>query len=230
MSKISVLVEGQTEEAFVKDVLVDHLAPKGIAIVPTILETSRTFSGLKHKGGMPQYQKIRKDILALLGDTGASLVTTMFDYYGLRPDFPGTSSSSATRFRQQVKHLESALAADIDNTRFQPYLMTHEFEAFLFVDVDTTAGLIALNPDEKEATRSALASVVAAFSSPEEINTNVPPSKRLIAACPRYEKPLYGPVIAGVVGIDALRAECERFSAWMTLLESYAERAATDGP
>jgi hypothetical protein len=224
VSKISVLVEGQTEEAFVKEVLVDHLAPKGIAIVPTILETSRTHSSLKHKGGMPKYEKIRKDIAALLRDTGTNLVTTMFDYYGLRPDFPGNASVSLTAgCRQRVKHLETALAADIGRARFEPYLMTHEFEAFLFVDVGITAELIALSSAEEQAMRSALGMVAGAFSSPEEINTTVPPSKRLIAVCPRYEKPLFGPVVAGIVGVDALKAGCERFSEWMAVLESHAE-------
>lgn len=222
MSKVAVLVEGQTEEAFVKEVLIDHFASMHIALVPTILETSRAASGRKFKGGVSSYAKVRKDVIGLLGDSSAVVVTTMLDYYGLPTDFPGFSERPINNVRAQVTHLEHAFAADVSDTRFKPYLMTHEFEAFLFSNPQLTSELMALSPAEKERYQRDLAAILDAFGDPELINTQLPPSKRILAICERYQKVLYGSVISGVIGIQALRSRCRRFAAWLTELEAFA--------
>ena len=100
--------------------------------------------------------------------------------------------------------------------------MTHEFEAFLFSNTAETASLIAMNDEERLAYEAALDSVLAQCGSPELVNTNDPPSKRIRAMCRRYQKVLHGPTITGIIGVAALRVKCERFGAWIDRLESFA--------
>ena len=37
MIRLAIAVEGETEEAFVNDVLADHLSDKGVALTPNLL-------------------------------------------------------------------------------------------------------------------------------------------------------------------------------------------------
>lgn len=80
MKRVLVLVEGQTEETFVKRVLGEHLSRFGVYAAPTIAATKRVKSGKKFKGGVVSYARARRDLLRLLGDSGAAAVTTMIDY------------------------------------------------------------------------------------------------------------------------------------------------------
>ena len=89
MKRILILVEGQTEETFVRDLLMPHLAQFGIYPTPVLVETKRDETGLKYKGGVSNYRKIKRDVMRLLHDTNAVAVTTMLDFYGLPHDFPG---------------------------------------------------------------------------------------------------------------------------------------------
>lgn len=86
--KAFILVEGQTEETFVKNVLSEFL-PEGLFLQPVIIAKKRVNSGGKFKGGVPRYPKVRNEIVRLLGDFSAVIVTTMLDYYALPPSFPG---------------------------------------------------------------------------------------------------------------------------------------------
>ena len=59
-----------------------------------------------------------------------------------------------------------------------------------------------------------------AFASPEEINEGemTAPSKRLLALVPKYKKTLYGPIVAGDIGLDELCRQCPHFSGWVQAL------------
>ena len=52
MQKMLVLVEGQTEEKFVKEVLTPHLHNYGKYLIPTIVNTKKVKSGSNFKGGL----------------------------------------------------------------------------------------------------------------------------------------------------------------------------------
>lgn len=82
MIYIYAVVEGQTEEKFIKDILNPYLEDYGKFIYPIIVKTKTG-----HKGGITEYKPIKKDILSLLKDRNV-YVTTMIDYYGLPSDFP----------------------------------------------------------------------------------------------------------------------------------------------
>ena len=89
MKRVLILVEGQTEETFVRDLLNPSLAPHDLYLIPTLVKTKRVKSGPDFKGGVTQYSHVRKDLVRLLQDTNATAGTTMLDFYGLPSGFPG---------------------------------------------------------------------------------------------------------------------------------------------
>ena len=83
MSRVLALVEGQTEQAFVRDVLAPELGNRGVFISATLIGKPG------HKGGIRSYESVQRDILAALKQDIGRSCTTMFDYYGLQADWPG---------------------------------------------------------------------------------------------------------------------------------------------
>src|SRR4051794_40884440 len=93
MSKrVLILVEGQTEERFVKDVLGPALFVRELFFHATILVTKRVKDGPNFKGGVTNFARFKNDAQRLLNSAGGALVTTMLDYYRLPLDFPGMDS------------------------------------------------------------------------------------------------------------------------------------------
>jgi hypothetical protein len=209
-----ILVEGQTEGTFVRDVLAPHLHTFGVYLNPVVALTKRVKSGLKFKGGVPGYVKLRGELCRLLNDTSAVAVTTMMDYYGLPGDYPGADSIPRRgSCYDRVAHLEKALQEDLQNPRFLPYLSLHEFEALLFVApelIETTV--------EDHGVADRLAALAA---SPEEVNDgpDTHPAARLLAAVPKYRKALHGPLIVGRIGLPAIRQRCPHLHTWISRLE-----------
>ena len=108
MSKVLILVEGQTEETFVRECIGPYFYGKGVYFVAKVLTTSTTRSGPDCKGGVTSYGKIKRDLPRLLRDSSAACVTTMIDFYGLPKDFPGKKDSPGgscyNRVRQSQRH------------------------------------------------------------------------------------------------------------------------------
>jgi hypothetical protein len=216
---ILILVEGQTEETFARALLTPHLARFGIYPTPVLVETKRDETGLKYKGGVSNYPKIKRDVTRLLSDTNAVAVTTMLDFYGLPNDFPGRNDAGVLPdCYGKVAFCERAFAADINNPRFIPYLMLHEYEAMLFTAPDKIA---AMFPEDKRLNE--LQNIRDAFATPEEINDNpnTAPSKRLRGLFgAAYQKPFHGVLIASSIGLSAICQECRHFREWLAKLEA----------
>ena len=210
-------MEGQTEERFVKSILEPHLLTKNISLAVTILNTKTVKDGANFKGGITNYEKVKSDLTRLFHDSSATLVTTMFDYYGLPTNFPAFATQSGTCY-QKVKQLEDAFAEDINKQNFLPYLQLHEFEALLF---SSTQHIIDTMPNS-ENKKDKLNRIRESFSTPEEINNNPEtcPSKRLMKLFPEYTKVVYGTLISSNIGLDVIRSQCPHFNEWLTKLES----------
>lgn len=134
MSRVYLLVEGQTEEAFVNELLGPHYARLGLYLIPIIVSTSPGY-----KGGVVSYAKIKPQIDKLCKQDAGAHVTTLFDLYALPGDFPGKSSPaypSTGNGQRKAEFLEAELAKDIAQRNFIPNLLVHEFEALLFVQID----------------------------------------------------------------------------------------------
>jgi len=216
--KILVLVEGQTEEGFIKRVLSPYYYSKEIFLTPTIINTKRVLQGPNYKGGVTSYQQVKKDLFPLFNDTSASIITTMIDYYALPDDFPGFKEKPASNCYKRVEFMEEKFSNDIKKQRFVPYFQLHEFEALIFasaaifgsVFINETMGINQVNQINSK------------FSSPEEINEHPEsaPSKRLKNIFPSYQKTFHSSLILSHASVDNLRTKCPHFNAWLTRLES----------
>lgn len=90
MSRVVVIVEGPTEESFVKGPLAEALCQRQVYLNPIILGVPG------HKGGKTDYVRVQKDILRQLKQDLTSYCSTMIDFYGLGQGFPGTPPSPLT--------------------------------------------------------------------------------------------------------------------------------------
>ena len=133
MTRVLLLVEGQTEEAFVNRVLRPYLDPSGVYVArPSLLRTKELPEGKPYKGGVTTYRQMSRDARRLLGDTDAH-VTTLIDYYGLPEDFPKLAEAKALPdVKDRVAALEAAFSSDMNHPRFHPFLALHELEAWVF--------------------------------------------------------------------------------------------------
>lgn len=214
--KVFVLVEGQTEEGFVKKVLQPEM-PEGLHLQPVLVATKRVNSGGKFKGGVPSYAKVKGELARLLKDSSAKAVTTMLDYYALPTSFPGRTNPQGSTAQDKVRHVEQSWEEDISNTRFKAYLSLHEFEALLFSDPPAIAeGFARLELLQK------LNAIRSSFATPEDINDDpaTAPSARLEALFPRYSKPFFGNVIAARIGLIPILKECKHFAEWARFLRT----------
>lgn len=217
MNRVYLLVEGQTEEAFVNELLVPHYARLGLYLIPIIVSTSPGY-----KGGVVSYAKIKPQIDKLCKQDAGAHVTTLFDLYALPGDFPGKSSPAYPNTgngQRKAEFLEAELAKDIAQRNFIPNLLVHEFEALLFVQIDAFE---QWTDDDRvlEPLRA-----IRGTTSPEDINDSphTAPSKRILATMAGYQKTFHGPLIACDIGLDAMRRECPHFAEWLQKIEALRE-------
>jgi hypothetical protein len=83
VTRIKIIVEGQTEESFIEKVLAPALWHREIYLTPIILGVPG------HKGGNVNYARVKKDILLHLRQDPEAYCSTMLDLYGLGEGFPG---------------------------------------------------------------------------------------------------------------------------------------------
>jgi len=215
MTRAYIFCEGQTEEAFVRELLVPHFEALGIWISPIVVKTGRG------RGGITSYDKIRRQIDLLCKKDPSAHVTTLMDYYA----FP-EEDKRLTPVRQETDPIQRALALteafqkDIGRTNFIANLVVHEYEGLLFSAPD------AFESWFDEQTVHKVSKVRESFPSPEHINDNrqSAPSKRLLQICGGYAKAWHGPLIALDIGLDTIRRECPIFNAWLVKLEELTGR------
>jgi hypothetical protein len=215
-----ILVEGQTEERFVKDVLAPAFWSLGLILSPTILVTKRVKDGPNFKGGVTRFAKFENDARRLLHGAGGAVVTTLLDYYGLPSDIPGMSTRPNGTPRQRVEHVEHAIRDYFGApANFVPFLALHEYEAWLFASPDVLSRVM-MAPEKQPEVEAIRRSV----STPEEINDDPQraPSKRIQKLFPAFRKLLHGPVTAEQIGLERIRSECPHFDQWLSVLERFA--------
>lgn len=219
IKRVLILVEGQTEEQFVKTVLAPHLLQQDIYLTPTILTIKRVKDGSDFKGGVNSYGKVKRELQLLLHGAGPGLVTTMLDYYRLPEDFPGmTTRTEKAQPIDRVRHVEEAIRNDISDNRFIPYLSLHEFEALLFSS-DNVLPRVVTQPEKQ----AEFAAIRAGVSTPEEINERPGqnPANRIKSIFPGYRKTVHGPAAIERIGLEMVRRECPHFNIWLTAVEEF---------
>ena len=216
MTTVIVLVEGYTEERFVKQVLGPHLEGFEIYIIPKIITTKINKNGTNFKGGIDSYLKIKNDLNKILFDKSV-FVTTLIDLYGLPNDFPNFNETTKIKDPyQKAEKLEKDFLDDIANDKFIPYLQLHEFEAILFSEMSGFEKFYSQNPR----IISDLHEVHLAFPNPEFINDTPEkaPSKRILKIIPEYRKPSLGASISSVISVTSIIEKCPHFSEWINKL------------
>ena len=215
MRRIHILVEGQTEEIIVRDVIAPALMPD-IWLEPVLLTTKRPAGGPSYKGGVSSWKKIETDIRLLLRDSSVSHVTTLLDYYGLPNDCPGMSTRPSIGTYERVAHVEELMYLAIGERRFVPNLVLHETEAWVFAAARQLGELLG----DTALAAVLMRHVTKAGDNPELINDGpaTAPSKRLLAAYPGYNKTQDGPLAIAELGLDALRSQCPHLDEWLRRL------------
>lgn len=217
--RLYVLVEGQTEETFIKTLLAKHLEIYGVSVRAIVVETSRDAYGRKRRGG-GHWARWLRDLKRLTAEQKQnSRFTTMFDLYGLPKDFP--ESDACASIPDTTRHadaLQDAMARAVDDWRFIPYIQRHEFETLVLATLDNLAGLLA--DDDLEGL--ARLRVDIGQTSPEDVNDGIDtaPSKRLERCIPGYRKTVHGPLTLEDATLSFLKTQCPRFGRWVTTLEN----------
>ncbi len=219
-TELFIVAEGATEQMFLGRVLAPYWAARGIFVKATQI------SKKGQKGGDVKFSRAQRDVVNFLKQRSNTLVATFVDYYGVK-EWPGLEAARKLNNpspMQLADTLNSASKAEIVKVgeelgaaeRYLPFVAVHEFESFLFSDVDVLAAAINVG-------RDVIQNVVDAAGSPEGINNSpdTAPSKRLevlTGGC--YSKVSGGVSIAGKIGIDKMRAACPNFELWMSSVES----------
>lgn len=223
MVRLHITAEGQAEEGFVKFVITNHLGYHSVSTDVRLVFSGRRRRKTFRGGMLASYQRIRNDMMRWMKEdhNPDARFTTLFDLYALPHDFPGFDAAKHhTDPYLRIAELENALAVDIGDNRFVPYIQLHEFEALLLADPVHFGGQFPESGNKIDA----LVSLSAGFKSRELINDGktTAPSKRIIAVIPEYEgsKASAGPSIAKSIGLAKMRAKCPRFNEWVTKLEN----------
>jgi hypothetical protein len=223
VTEVFLIVEGQTEETFVNEVLYEHLFPKGVWPRPLLTGTRKTRRA--HKGGhRGSFRAVQGDIERTLREHGprGCRVTTMLDLYGLPLDFPGFATKEAAPDPyDRVARIEEAMSEAVDNWLFIPYVQLHEFEALLLADPQ---GIVRFYP-ARVADVEVLAKEVGAFRGPEWVDDGkmTAPSRRIAAHVPEYDKVLAGSLIALSIGLPRIIERCPHFAQWVAKLEAFGD-------
>lgn len=209
MIRLAIVVEGRTEEEFVKQLLAEHLVEHGVLASARLVGAGKR----DRRGGNVSVERVVASMMRVSHTHDA--VTSLIDFYGFRQ----RPTDDASELEQLIDEAYArAPHRRLRDDRVFAYVQMHEFEALLFSDVAAFARTLDIprNAD------SALADVRARFVSPEDINDrpNTTPSKRILDAVPNYSKVADGSIIASEVGIEAMRRECPRFGGWLARLEA----------
>ena len=106
MKRIIIIVEGATEQEFVRQYLTPYLYNFGIYNVTAIeITTNRK---LKKRGGFVNYEHLKNDILKSLHEN--CYVTTLVDFFKIPTNCPGYTIKSS-----EVDNMQKAINVDINN-------------------------------------------------------------------------------------------------------------------
>lgn len=221
------MVEGPTENAFIKHIVAPHLGGHGVYATPIVVASAdrdgRGSAPIPKGGG--HWKWWRKDLHRLMTEHSGNdnRFTTLFDLYGLPTDFPNYAEArKELNTIERALTLEGAMSEALGNDwRFIPYIQRHEFEAMVlacldsletFLDDEQLPGLHTLREEIGE-------------TLPEDVNdgSETAPSKRLERYIPGYDKVVHGPLALEGGGLTTIRASCERFNKWLTHLEQLNE-------
>ena len=218
MIRIYALVEGQSEEGVIKEVIAPALANIQIYLTPILVPPSKT-----QKGGAVSFERLLSNIRSFTNQQDC-IVTTFLDFYQLKTDFPDYDKAMQKNdIYEKIAVLETALHREVvaklncQPEKFIAHIQPHELEALFFSDV----GKFQNVERSWENNISSLQAVLDQFDSPEHINNSpqTVPSKRLNSILkPKYYKTRHAPLLAKAIGLNQIENKCKHFHSWLEKL------------
>jgi len=216
MNRVRVLVEGQTEQAFIKDILRPYFDPRQIYLHAV---------KFRRRGGIIPYERAKDVILRSLKEDADLICTTMVDFYGMPANWPGRDQANRCRSCvEKAYRVEGGILGDVTKSlgssfnprRLMPYVQMHEFEALLFSSPAKLAESLGI-----EKTIPVFMAIRNEFSNPEDINDSYDkcPSRRIEGVFQGFKKTINGITAAGRIGLETMRQECPHFNEWIRKLE-----------
>ncbi|GMU82947.1 MAG: hypothetical protein AMXMBFR47_28180 [Planctomycetota bacterium] len=216
MIDLAIVVEGESEELFVKRLLAPHLWVRNVFAWPVVVIGSRS------------WVRVKRDVVRLLKERAERRCAILFDFYGLKPDWPGRAEAKKRPVAEHATAIESALIDDVAagfgaefrRERFLPHIQLHEFEARLFSDCEALGATLGVSAER-------LRKIVVECGGPEQIDGNyeTAPSRRLHQLCIEstgrgYRKTTDGVTASERVTLATMRSECPHFAEWLGRVES----------
>lgn len=213
MKRLIIVCEGQTEVEFCKNVLQPFFLSNGILIEAPLIKHSG--------GGIVAWGTLKKQLIQHLNESGV-FVTMLVDFYRIKDSFkfPGWEDAKKIgNLQKKMEYLFKEMEGDLPvllQERFVPYIQLHEFEGLLFSNITVFEN----NFKKSECNLEAIKAVIKEFPNPEDINNgpNTAPSVRLKNAIQRYNKDIYGCILAEEIGLDNIRKRCPLFNQWIERL------------
>lgn len=214
VTRLILIVEGETEEMFVSSLLAPYLCAKGFLGSVTAIKPKKT------GGGLSKYSDVEKLLKNVICESN-TIVSTIFDFYALPSSFPGVSTLSSTNHLEQVKEIELAMLEDMKSSlsrpclNYIPHIQLHEFESLIFSSADGLDTIFDANTKGYASVRE----LIQTTDNPETINNgaNTAPSKRLLNI-EGYDKILHGNIALEAIGMNKLLEKCPHFADWIEVL------------
>lgn len=219
MKHLYIIVEGETELAFVNRLLIPYLVAQGLhthiqAIMIAIKGGGHGFNNIEH---------FKKTVRPLLFIPEMPVITTMIDHYGINSEkkLPNyTHCIKEIEVEKRIQCMEQSLDNAVKSITpgyryFIPNILRHEMETLLFANPSEGFDL------ESETIKSAVQAIYNEFENIEDINSTPEgaPSKRLIKIYETegkiYSKVTDGIDIAELTGINTILDKCPRFKKWV---------------
>ncbi len=216
MKRLYIVVEGQSEQEFIKTIVAQYFLKFEIySVTPILIRTSK-----QGRGGFVNYQHLKNDIENLLKSQKDIVVSMLVDYFRC-PELPFAKEyDNINDHSKRVNIMEQCIAKDISDCRFIPYIQLHEFEALLY---SSNSGFEYYFSEEQAKLTE---EIITEFNNPELINSSPEkaPSKRLLKINNQYNKVIDGNLIALEVGMSTILTKCPRFNTWiLSLIEACKE-------
>ena len=218
MVEVIVIVEGDTEERFIKQLVAPSLRNLNIFLKPENLK------------GAVKFDRIKLYARNSLRKSSSIVVTTFIDLYALDTNFPEfAESKNILDVYERLVLLEKALHTAIvahagcRPEQFLPYIQPYEYEGLLFSDVHA---LSIVEPAWANKLTE-LHKVRSSYPNPEHINDgfDTKPSKRLdkLLSAPKYRKTIHAPRIAERITLQVIAQECPHFRKWIESLRRLSQ-------
>lgn len=225
MKTLYIIVEGQSEERFVKEVLAPYFVNKNIFLMAECVITGKSSQGKSCKGGGNSYKLYQNHLVKRIKQfekVHNYYFSTMIDLYAIPNDFPSFDESKRyTDKYEHIEFLEENFRNDISVPNFIPYIQLHEFESLLLHDIQKIADeffdtIVNVKKFQEE---------IEKYDNLELVNSSKEsaPSKRIDKYtngqyCGRKVTSSFN--ILKDIDIDFLRSKYHHFNEWLTKIEN----------